>query len=222
MLVGVSNIAMAQNAPGSIVERPNQTSGRNNVDVNQTQLTDNPCPEPKRALSSTPDDMAKIQEDITRFTLCVQRAQLLERLNELAQSNIETIDTALNLTVSNQPPVTDGNATPGIMPSVPMPQLPESVTRLLEDSDASDSPGTIGSGVSSMEQPPKRPSPWRVRDIQGAGGSISARLINNDGMMFKVKQGDNLPEDGGKVQSLSNTMVIIARDGDTEILKWVE
>jgi type IV pilus biogenesis protein PilP len=73
-----------------------------------------------------------------------------------------------------------------------------------------------------MEQPPKRPSPWRVRDIQGAGGSISARLINNDGMMFKVKQGDNLPEDGGKVQSLSNTMVIIARDGDTEILKWVD
>jgi len=217
LLLGGSVSAMAQNAPGSrtpSVENPNP-SALSNMEP-QKNSTDNPCPEPKRALASTPDDMAKIQEDITRFTLCVQRAQLLERLNELAESNINTIDTALNLTVSA--PNMDGNAVPGVMPSVPMPQLSESVSRMLEDDGPSAAVGANPPLVSETKQP----SNWRVRDIQGSGGTVSARLVSNDGVMFKVKQGDSLPDDGGRIQSLSNTLVIIERDGDTEILKWVE
>ena len=35
-----------------------------------------PCPAPEAALNQTPDDLAKVQADIDRFTLCVQRAQL--------------------------------------------------------------------------------------------------------------------------------------------------
>ena len=45
-----------------------------------------PCPAPTAA-SATPDDLAKVQEDIDRFTLCVERAQLLERLNESVLKN---------------------------------------------------------------------------------------------------------------------------------------
>lgn len=223
ILVGASTIVMAQGAPGSRSVDSTRASKPSDGRGPRAKVNENPCPEPKRALASTPDDMAKIQEDITRFTLCVQRAQLLERLNELAESNINTIDTALNLAAPV--PNVDGNAEPGIMPSVPMPQLSESMSQMLnENGNATTSSQSSVVGSNAPQQPPKRnePSPWRVRDIQGTGGSISARLVNNEGIMFKVKQGQSLPNDGGKVQSLSNTLVVIERDGDTEILKWVE
>jgi type IV pilus biogenesis protein PilP len=46
-----------------------------------------PCPVPQVALSETPNDLAKIQADIDRYALCVERAQLLQRLNNLALEN---------------------------------------------------------------------------------------------------------------------------------------
>ena len=46
-----------------------------------------PCPDSIEALSATPDDLSKVQADIDRFTLCVERAQLLKRLNDLALEN---------------------------------------------------------------------------------------------------------------------------------------
>lgn len=187
-------------------------------------LRDNPCPEPKKALASTPDDLARIQEDITRFTLCVQRAQLLERLNELATANIETIDSALNLTVSSQ---MDGNAVPGIMPNIPMPQLPESISNMLEDDagDFNDMPrqnsgGSSSSSSSASETMP--PSAWRIRDIQGTGGKMVARLVNRDGVFLKISAGESLPDDGGKVTAVNRTGVIIGDNGQTQSLKWVE
>ncbi len=46
-----------------------------------------PCPVPKVALSQTPADLARVQADIDRYALCVERAQLLQRLNDLAAEN---------------------------------------------------------------------------------------------------------------------------------------
>lgn len=46
-----------------------------------------PCPDSIEALNTTPDDLSKVQADIDRFTLCVERAQLLKRLNDLALEN---------------------------------------------------------------------------------------------------------------------------------------
>ncbi|MBU6235863.1 MAG: hypothetical protein KGQ41_08460, partial [Alphaproteobacteria bacterium] len=56
-----------------------------------------PCPAPQEAVNASPDDLAKVQEDIDRFTLCVARAQLLERLNETAKDTDVAIDSALGL-----------------------------------------------------------------------------------------------------------------------------
>ncbi len=50
-------------------------------------LASDPCPVPQVALSDTPADLAKIQSDIDRYALCVERAQLLQRLNDLALEN---------------------------------------------------------------------------------------------------------------------------------------
>lgn len=50
------------------------------------QIND-PCPDGIQALKTTPDDLSKVQADIDRFTLCLERAQLLKRLNDLAVEN---------------------------------------------------------------------------------------------------------------------------------------
>lgn len=209
-------VAMAQFAPGSnSAATPSSSEPPALPDTQATSSSGNDaCPEPKRALGSTPDDLAKIQEDITRFTLCVQRAQLLERLNELAESNIETIDSALNLTVNNN--ADDGNAVPGIMPSIPMPQLPDSVSNLLNSEDSASDP----SMAMGSSQPAS--SSWRIRNIEGKGGEITAQLVGDDGTYIKVTKGQTLPDDGGRVVSVSNTSVRIEKDGEKMTLRWVE
>jgi type IV pilus biogenesis protein PilP len=180
--------------------------------VDDIPIANDVCPEPKKAMGNTPDDLAKIQEDITRFTLCVQRAQLLERLNELAEANIDTIDTALNLTVEQQA----GNAVPGIMPSVPIPQLSESAAQMLENDMAESAPSYAPAPMRPME------SSWRIRNIEGSGGSIRAQLMHADGTILRVSQGETLPDDAGRVISITNTGVRIERDGQKQTLQWTE
>lgn len=197
---------------------------------------DDACPEPRTALSETPDDLARIQEDITRFTLCVQRAQLLERLNELAQANIETIDTALNLTVGGDE---DGNAVPGIMPpmgnqgtgSVSPPSIPSIPADLFAD-DTDDSAGSQQSssvnlggsaplmGVSARSS--ANSSDWKIREITGSDGKLSAQLIDSVGTLARVSQGDTMPDDSGIVSTITNTRVDISKDDQTQTLKWVQ
>lgn len=216
--IGLATGAQAQFAPGS----QQSPEAYNNVGQQEQNVLppvmgaesgeteNNPCPEPKKAMGSTPDDLAKIQEDITRFTLCVQRAQLLERLNELAESNIETIDTALNLTAQN---TLDGNAVPGIMPSVPMPQMSDSAAQLLQDEPQSN--------FAPMPSQPQESS-WRIRNIEGKGGAISAQLVHGNGTLLKVKTNQALPEGSGRVISISQTSVRIEQDGQKQTLQWVE
>ncbi|PCI01894.1 MAG: hypothetical protein COB76_00295 [Alphaproteobacteria bacterium] len=216
-VLAFSTSSHAQFAPGSSEYAPLASDLPAVMDpvekeASEDAINDNPCPEPKRALGATPDDLAKIQEDITRFTLCVQRAQLLERLNELAESNIETIDSALNLTVGQND---GGNAVPGIMPSIPMPPLPASVSQMLTqgNSPAMDSP---------VIQQFMRESNWKIRNIQGKGGSITAQLVDAGGAYLKISKGGNLPNNGGEVLSITNTSVRVNLDGKIQNLKWIE
>lgn len=214
--------AMAQFAPGS-QQVLREVDGENTLpplaspqDAEQvaSTLENNPCPEPKKALGETPDDLAKIQEDITRFTLCVQRAQLLERLNELAEANIETIDTALNLAVEKN--MDGGNAVPGVMPQIPMPQLSNDATNMAQEPSFDPVPDFTN------RIPAAADIDWKVRDIQGSGGKITAQLVGDDGSFLKVKQGDALPDEGGKIITLTNTMVRVEKDGKKHILQWVQ
>ena len=56
-----------------------------------TQIIDDPCPVPEAALGQTPTDLATVQADIDRYTLCLERAQLIKRLNDLATENDATL-----------------------------------------------------------------------------------------------------------------------------------
>lgn len=218
--------ARAQFAPGStaidtlptVTDAMPSMEGQDNSGMARIETTKNglnatdSCPEPKKALARTPDDLAKIQEDITRFTLCVQRAQLLERLNALAESNIETIDSALNLTVNQ---TESGNAVPGIMPSFPVPQMSESAAQMLVDDEPDYYAPTPSASVPYASE-------WRIRDIRGKGGQITAQLVNDQGVYLKVMQGETLPDNGGEIATLTNTSVRVRKNGETQSLKWVE
>lgn len=209
---------------------PGQQTGTNPTVASPTQgnnATNDPCPEPRQALGSTPDDLARIQEDITRFTLCVQRAQLLERLNELAKANIETIDSALNLVATplNNQQLTSGTQGQGnsIMGDIPVPALPDSISQMLQD-DASDEAMNqqVSTERPARERRRTQGSAWRIRDIQGSGGNIHARLMDDQGTILKVSQGDSLPDDGGRVSSITNSFVRVTQDDESTNLRWVD
>lgn len=232
--------AIAQMAPGSTgsgsstVVTPSESSpppmtapgngtARRSTGTNTAQGPNDPCPEPKTALSETPDNLAKIQEDITRFTLCVQRAQLLERLNELAQANIETIDSALNLTVGQA----DGNAVPGIMPAMNSqnfmpssspPPIPAVSAGLLEDPQED----MMMSSVPVAQNSAFADSDWRIREITGTGGELSAQLIDDSGSIVRVSDGEALPDDNGRIAAITNTSVEIENNGQRLPLRWVQ
>jgi type IV pilus biogenesis protein PilP len=65
-------------------------------------------------------------------------------------------------------------------------------------------------------------SSWRIRNIEGSGGSIRAQLMHADGTILRVSQGETLPDDAGRVISITNTGVRIERDGQKQTLQWTE
>lgn len=254
-VIGFSGLSpiQAQMAPGANVRTTNETSRGGEMRIETTTpgsttsagsgtstapsltsltgTTDDPCPEPKTAMASTPDDLAKIQQDITRFTLCVQRAQLLERLNELAQANIDTIDTALNLTASQG---IEGNAIPGIMPSQnnsggnSAPAIPSVPSNLFDDMDDEDmsaprhsgSNGAVGGNTSSGQS--FDDLDWQIRGITGSDGKLTAQLIDTSGVIIRVSAGDDLPDEGWSVRSITNTRVEVENGDKRQPLKWVQ
>lgn len=160
-----------------------------------------PCPEIGQALSQAPDDLSKIQMDIDRFTLCVERAQLLKRLNDLATENEEALlglpsdNPGLKLGTGQQnPPLPTFDRAP-IPVEIPVPE----------------------------EEPPL-PIPenkWVIINIFGAGNSLSAKLIRSDRTLAQVKIGDALP-DGVRVSAITPTSVTVEGEEGIEQLDWFE
>lgn len=190
------------------------------------QQSSDPCPSPQRALSQAPDDLAKIQEDIDRFTLCVERAQLLERLNSLVEKNIETIDSVL-LAPSALPALPVDESTGGF-PGSSSNVMPVNEADL-GPSDNSSFPGEASTSSSSFpgssdgspaaaeeEQGPQ----WNIREIYGTGRALQARLISTEGKIQRVKQGDIL-SDESRVIEVSKTRVKIKKDKEVIDLEWI-
>lgn len=189
----------------------------------QSGTTSDPCPEPKDALQNTPNSMAKIQEDINRFTLCVERAQLLDRLNSLVEGNLDTIDSVI-LQPQNLPPLPTagdtasatgnaGEASAGqAQPAAPAP---------IDEAALAPSGMGMGEGPSAMAIEPKEEEPsWLIREINGRSGSLRASLVSSDGKLARVQQGETLPDDS-RVIEISPTNVRIKKEQDIVSLDWV-
>jgi|GEM_PF-1951279 len=236
-LIGFSGFmqAQAQLAPGAnnTMNRSNSATGGTAFATKSSNHTAaDPCPEPKQALAGTPDDLAKIQEDITRFTLCVQRAQLLERLNELARANIDTIDTALNLTASQG---IDNSAMLGLIANAnnfngntppPIPSVPSNLfSGDEEENRALKNPGVNVAGSSGKTAPDRQSVgdvDWQIREITGSAGKLKAQLIDTSGSIIRVSQGDFLPDEGWTVRSITTTRVEVEKDDQRQPLGWVK
>lgn len=151
------------------------------------------CPEPGLALQDVPAGPAEIQADIDRFTLCLDRAELLLKLEEVSARNNELMI---------------GDSMGGMaLPINPQPLSVEQTENLLASNGS-------GAPTQAIELPD-----YKVLAINGAAGQLSARLSTPDGDIQMVQLNDSL-EDGSIVSAITSSQVSVRKDGKTRILNW--
>jgi len=193
-----------------------------------------PCPAPQGALQNSPDDLAKVQEEIDRFTLCVQRAQLLERLNESAMKNQESTDSALGYA-----PIPAG-AGRGMMPGIPGAQsgpaglapLPAAalagmdvspVAAATAASDAADKAAAAAEVAETVAKEEASVSAsWTIREIFGSGDEVQARLISPEGDEVKARNGMKLPDGKTTVVRITPAGVTVRTGTGAKTLEWAK
>lgn len=152
------------------------------------------CPDPQIESSVVPSDLARVQEDIDRLSLCVERTKLLQDLNKLS-----------NESKSGVQPLNIGAIDPSFLQPVTAKTL-----------------GTNSSNnkVSIQQKPFKKMADWTIRRVWGKGGKLQAQLISADGVLVTAKIGEALI-DGSTVKEISVRGVKVTRkNGRDESLGW--
>ena len=211
-LIGVmiSSVGFAQ-IPGSVNEDSPEQDEMSEVVFDGSD----PCPEPRAALGNTPNELKAIQEDITRFTLCLQRAQLLNRLNDLASDNIDTINSTLDDKIMS------------FMSEMEMPEMPEMPIAASAPAPVPQMPDMAASSQGNMMDymeplPVMPPSPmWYVREVKGRAGDLVAVLVDDSSNVVHVKSGDKIPDGDGTVRVVNPTTVILKTNDSESTLSWV-
>ncbi len=169
-----------------------------------------PCPEPREAMGNTPNDLKKIQEDITRFNLCLQRAQLLNRLNDLAADNIDTINTTLDEKLM---------AAAGNIEMPELPPMPVSAPAMPQNSVSSETkPATATAPM--FDDVASMGAMWSVREITGRGNALVAVLVDDMDNLIRVRRGEKIPDSDMIVQSVSPTGVSVKNNDKVSELNW--
>lgn len=206
-----STAALAQSAPddvalpsveaGALPSGPVGATGT----ASTSALPVDPCPMPSDELARAPDDLAKVQADIDRYTLCMERAQLLQRLNDVAMENQEKLNQSSGVGSSNPGMQLGGTNAPS-MDDIRA-QIMGSVNNQLVE------------GAGSQQPAPPSSDEWMIIRVLGASGGLSAQVGKTDGTLARVRAGDTLP-DGSSVNSVSATSVSITQDGQRKELRW--
>ncbi len=153
------------------------------------------CPDPQVEAMVVPSDLARVQEDIDRLSLCVERSKLLQELNELASEKFSNNSALL------------GNPTPIDM-------------KMLQPISAAEIEENIAPVLN--QKPLQNTSQWFVRRVWGKDGQLQAQLITSEGMLATVKKGEQL-SDGSKVQEISIRGVEVKnKKGKVIVLDWQE
>ena len=166
-------------------------------DLYAQSMNDDPCPTPKETLEQQVTDLELVQEDITRLTLCVERAQLLDRLNALVDDNAETIQSSFQDEIEaisnsiNFSPVT-------------APQMPSA--NAMASSATNETPIDAG---------------WKIKDIYGTNDNVIATLIGADSTIKNVKIGDTL-DNNLKITSINMSGVTVSFGPKKASLEWSE
>lgn len=180
------------------------------------------CPNPEQAAKNAPRNLSDVQADIERFNLCVDRARLLNELNDLSKRNQEDI---LNRAFAGTGPV-GGQPLGGGLPPLPGLAL-DGASGLGADDIEPVAEDDILSIEDAMTPPKPRSSQkskkvsWALRNVYGSSGTLQAELISTDGALVVVSQGDMLM-DGSVVKRVSSLGVVLSKDGQDKAVSWVE
>lgn len=175
--------------------------------VSHHARADELCPDITKGESAlTVSDMAGLQFDIGRLNLCVQRARLLQQIDEIVKKREQ-----IRMEPLAAPSL--GGALSGVIPpmAAPMPPLPsdKAVARAVKDNNDPE-PAMI-----AIPQ-----GDWKIQRIWGQGQVMQAQLVKGD-VIANVKRGDTLPG-GDKVVELSGKGVVLENKKGQHILSWLE
>lgn len=169
---------------------------------------DDPCPAPGGSGAPADGDMAVLQADIDRFSLCAERAESLKKLNEATMGKKDTGGTAPaepNPLLDNpgfrlrKPPEDRGN-------QIAIPPVPE---KDLEP-------------PREREPKPKKLQEWSIVNIFGSSGGLQVRLRKDDGSVAQARAGAVL-SDGWTVKQVSTSGVVLGKVGQPDkTLTWMD
>lgn len=180
--------------------------------ANAVNAQDILCPEPSSIATTAPADLAQVQGDIDRLTLCVKRAQLLSTLDKAIEEREKAKDN-----VNNQ----QGGMLDTLKPISPSAKDVSSVMdkqKIEVRNMPKDSP-LEAMGTSNNETSSDKIQDWKIRRIWGAKGKTKAQLVQDNGVVATVVKDDILP-DGYVVVALSTVGVTIRKDGKSKDLSW--
>lgn len=179
------------------------------------------CPNASQALAEPVNDMVQVQSDIERLSLCAQRAQLLERLNESAETEKESIKSALGLSI---PPELKeaaeakkrGEENPALMMPQGLQPLPADV---LAGADVSAAPSKAEAEETARATEPEKPKSWQIKEVFGPTDKMQARILSPEGNEAVVRRGSRL-KGGFLVTGITATSVTISKGKTAETLEW--
>jgi type IV pilus biogenesis protein PilP len=184
--------------------------------VANTQTLTDLCPDAQSPPNNTGNNLNDVQADIDRLGLCVERAKLLQELDELVTKR-QALLTGENANGLNLPPLplSSNQANLQIKPQAPALDNQTITTTL---------------NRATPPNPPTQPGPanalaatnngaWFIQRIWGQSPNMQAQLINTNNSLATVSVGEPLT-DGYAVESISARGVILSRAGKLTNLDW--
>lgn len=163
------------------------------------------CPDTAKASDLTVGDVADLQYDIDRLALCVQRARLLQQIDETVKKREALRQEPF---AGNGPSTGLGGA--GIaIPPMPMPSELPALQRA-----ATQAPAQAASPAPTVAI-----SEWKIQRIWGQGAAMQAQLAKGD-VIANVKLNDLLPT-GERVSELSGRGVSLDNGKMVRSLNWL-
>lgn len=160
------------------------------------------CPDTANESDLAVKDMSDVQFDIDRLELCLQRAQLLQKIDETVKKREQ---------LRNQPLGLNGSMSMGSASIPPMPGLPT----LSADKIAMPV-------IEAVKEPiiPVVQQDWKIQRIWGQGSAMQSQLVRDD-VIANVKVGDVLPT-GERVAEVSVRGVILDSGSGRKPLVWFD
>lgn len=156
--------------------------------------SDTLCPDPQIESSVVPSDLARVQEDIDRLSLCVERTKLLQDLNKLSNESKTGVQ-----------PLGVGAIDTSLLQPVTAKTLNKNSSK---------------NKALKQQKPFEAKSSWEIRRVWGQGGKLQAQLISSDGVLVTAKIGESLT-DGSTVKEISVRGVKVTRkNGREDTLGW--